>query len=251
MLRGAPTGQPQFLSGQAALRVIRAEKHILLPERPQRMKFVRARSSAPPSQAHAETQGLRFPTGAGWQSDCIHSDNLKVWARGTLRLCSEETARQSDASSARYLPRSHGLPGGSQPGRRVPVPRPVPCARPRCPPSGSARRSASRRQLRGPASQPGRTPETPLAAPRSRSPCSPTTPPQPGHPRLPMVAAPRASSDRRARSPGGRDSCPLTAALPSPLTSGSYDLVSRPCPATCAAGGVQTGRPDSTLGAGR
>lgn len=47
--------------------------------------------------------------------------------------------------------------------------------------------------------------------------------PSPGHPRLPMVAAPRAPCEWRARSPGGRDSFPLTAALPS-LTSCSYDL---------------------------
>lgn len=30
----------------------------------------------------------------------------------------------------------------------------------------------------------------------------------------------------------------------------SYKFVSRPCPATCAAGGVQAGRPSSTLGGG-
>lgn len=143
------------------------------------MKFVRARSSAPPSQAHAETQGLRFPTGAGWQSDCIHSNNLKVWARGTLRLCSEETARQSDASSARYLPRSHGPPGGSQPGRRVPAPRPVPARGARPPALRAGPRAADncgdqRRSPAGPRKPPWQRPDRAAHAPRRPRP-SPVT----------------------------------------------------------------------------
>lgn len=77
-------------------------------------------------------------------------------------------------------------------------------------------------------------PPDPSAAPGRRSPRA--------RPRAPTHGGGSEGSLRLAsEESGGRTFCEGVA---------SCDLVSRPCPATCAAGGVQAGRPGSTLGGG-
>lgn len=122
-------------------------------------------------------------------------------------------------------------PGPFPPGGRMPVR------------GSSLPDSAGRRRQRGPASQSGRAPRLPLCS-------GPSTEPPPAPPPPPSTSA-AARPTHGGGSEGSRE-----------LASGesrrgtfflrccSYKFVSRPCPATCAAGGVQAGRPSSTLGGG-
>ena len=134
-------------------------------------------------------------------------------------------------------PRAPLTPGRFPPRRGVPAARPPSRA---ASVAGSARRSASRRRPRGPAWQPGHAPRRPVRSAPTAQPLR-RAPRDPGPARLPMVAAPRAPCDWRARSPGRRTFS---------LRRCFLRLGVQALPSTCVAGGARAGQQGPTLGGG-
>lgn len=161
---------------------------------------------------------LRSPESGRLRALC-----LRIWEQGrqiTLQQTSPEPMSDCPPSAPTATAARSPclcLPSALRHPRRQPSPFPAPV---REPPASAGTHVAA--------------PPDPSAAPGRRSPRA--------RPRAPTHGGSSEGSLRLAsEESGGRTFCEGVA---------SCDLVSRPCPATCAAGGVQAGRPGSTLGGG-